>query len=78
VVVAGKIFVSNRGGRRTESGDTTAPSSGSQVLTDPVTGSSASGTVSVIDAKTFDVKNVPVGLSPSHLLLSPAFSERRG
>jgi YVTN family beta-propeller protein len=71
VVVAGKIFVSNRGGRRTESGDTTAPSSGSQVVTDPVTGSSASGTVSVIDAKTFEVKSVPVGLSPSHLLLSP-------
>jgi YVTN family beta-propeller protein len=69
--VAGKIFVSNRGGRRPESGDTTAASSGSQVLTDPVTGSSASGTVSAIDAKTFEVTNVPVGLSPSNLLLSP-------
>jgi YVTN family beta-propeller protein len=71
VAVSGRIFVSNRGGRRTESGDTTAPSSGSQVVTDPVTGSSASGTVTAIDPKTFEVKNVPVGLSPSHLLLSP-------
>ncbi len=67
----GKIFVSNRGGRRTEAGDTTAPSSGSQIVSDPVTGSSASGTVSVVDAETFQVKNVAVGLSPSHLLLSP-------
>ncbi len=67
----GKVFVSNRGGRRTAAGDTTAPSSGSQVLTDPVTGSSASGTLSVIDTRTFEVKSVAVGLSPSHLLLSP-------
>lgn len=65
-----RIFVTNRGGRRPVTGDTTATSSGSQVLTDPVTGSSTSGTVSVIDSESFAVKNVAVGLSPSHLVLS--------
>jgi YVTN family beta-propeller protein len=65
------IYVSNRGGRRPAPGDTTAESSGSKVLTDPVTGSSVSGTVSAVNSETFAVKDVPVGLSPSHLLLSP-------
>jgi YVTN family beta-propeller protein len=65
-----KVFVSNRGGRRPEGNETTATSSGSQVVTDPVTGSSASGTLSVMDTQTFAVKNVAIGLSPSHLTLS--------
>ena len=66
----GKIFVTNRGGRHPRAGDTTAPSSGTAVVTDPVTGSSSTGTISVIDAKTFAVRELPVGLAPSQLVLS--------
>src|SRR5579872_2900242 len=47
----GKILVTNRGGRRAGANDTTAPSSGTEVVTDPVTGSTTTGTVSVIDIK---------------------------
>ncbi|HEV2445068.1 MAG TPA: alkaline phosphatase family protein, partial [Candidatus Sulfopaludibacter sp.] len=42
-----------------------------RVLTDPVTGSSVSGTLSVVDTETLAVKEVPVGLAPSQLTLSP-------
>ena len=66
----GKIFVTNRGGRHPRPGDTTAPSSGTAVVTDPVTGSSSTGTISVIDAKTLSVRELPVGLAPSQLALS--------
>ncbi len=67
----GKIYVSNRGGRRPKEGDTLAPTSGSQVVSDPVTGFAISGTVSVVDAKTLSVTEVPVGLAPSGMVLSP-------
>jgi YVTN family beta-propeller protein len=67
----GKIFVTNRGGRRAGPGDTTAPSSGSQIVTDPVTGAATTGTLSVVDAETLAVREVAVGLAPSHLALSP-------
>ncbi len=66
----GRVFVSNRGGRRPHEGDTTAPSSGSAVVADPVTGSSATGTVSVVDPKTFAVREIAVGLAPSQVALS--------
>lgn len=69
--VRGKIYVTNRGGRRPGANDTTGPSSGSRVLTDPVTGSAISGTLSVIDAETLAMHEVPVGLAPSQLALSP-------
>ncbi len=68
---AGKVYVTNRGGRRPGANDIVAPSSGSPVLTDPVTGSSTSGTLSVVDAATSAVREVPVGLAPSQLALSP-------
>ncbi|HWC98252.1 MAG TPA: bifunctional YncE family protein/alkaline phosphatase family protein [Candidatus Sulfopaludibacter sp.] len=67
----GRIYVSNRGGRRPKAGDTVAPSAGSEIVTDPVTGSSSSGTLSVIDARTLEAKEVAVGLAPSDLALSP-------
>src|SRR5262249_2595210 len=67
----GRIYVTNRGGRVPKAGDTTAPSSGTQVVTDAVTGSSVSGTVSVIDAETFSSREIEVGLQPSDLVLSP-------
>ena len=73
-VVAAKngiVYVSNRGGRRPHANETVAPSSGSEVLTDPVTGSSVSGTVSVVDIASASVHEIPVGLAPSQMALSP-------
>jgi YVTN family beta-propeller protein len=69
-IAGGKLFVTNRGGRRPAPGDTVAPSSGSDVVTDPKTGSTTTGTVSVIDLETWNTKDVPVGLAPSGLALS--------
>ncbi len=66
-----RVFVTNRGGRRPKGSETTAPSSGSEVLTDPTTGSSISGTLTVIDTVSFDAKEIPVGLAPSQVELSP-------
>ncbi len=74
VVVAPKketIYVSNRAGRRPTGTDSVAPSSGSMVVTDPVTGSTTTGSVSILDPKTFAVQEVTVGLAPSNLRLSP-------
>jgi len=67
---SGKAFVTNRGGRRPATGDTTAPSNGSAVISDPVTGSSANGTVSMIDPQTNAVSEITVGLAPSVLALN--------
>jgi YVTN family beta-propeller protein len=66
----GLVFVTNRGGRRARPGDTTAPSSGSPVVTDPATGSSSTGTLSVVDAKTLAVREISTGLAPFQLALS--------
>jgi YVTN family beta-propeller protein len=74
VVVSAKnnrIFVSNRAGRRPKASDTLAPSSGSNIASDAKTGSSASGTLSVIDGKDFTVREIEVGLAPSAIVLSP-------
>jgi YVTN family beta-propeller protein len=68
---AGRIFVSNRGGRRPMAGDTVAPSGGSMVVTDRTTGASASGTLTAVDAKTFSTRDVAVGLAPAQIALSP-------
>lgn len=67
---ADAVYVTNRGGRRARPGDSTAPSSGSPVVTDPITGSSSTGTLSVVDAKTFAVREVRTGLQPSQINLS--------
>jgi YVTN family beta-propeller protein len=73
VAVAGeRIFVTNRAGRRAGEGDTVAPSSGASVVTDAVTGSSITGTLSVVDIKTEAVREVMVGLAPSQLAVNPA------
>ncbi len=74
VVVSGKlgrIFVSNRGGRRPAPGEVMAPSSGTLVATDPKTGAAISGTVSVVDMRTLEVQEITVGLAPSGMALSP-------
>jgi YVTN family beta-propeller protein len=72
VAAGGSIYVSNRAGRRAGPNDTVAPSSGSRVVTDPVTGASTSGTVSVVDMKEGGVREVAVGLAPSQLAVGPA------
>ena len=66
-----RVFVTNRGGRRPVASDTTAPSSGSMVVSDAVTGSTVSGTVTVVDTAGFSTREVSVGLAPSGLVLSP-------
>ena len=67
-----QVYVSNRAGRPAKPGETSAPTSGSQALTDPVTGTTVSGTVSVVDAETLSVKRgIDVGRAPSGLSLSP-------
>ncbi len=68
---AGKVFVSNRGGRRWQEGQTAAPTSGGRIASDPVTGSSVSGTVTAVDVKTFAAVEVATGLSPAGLRVSP-------
>jgi len=65
------VFVTNRGGRRPEASDSVAPSSGSMIATDRVTGSSVSGTVTVVDTGDFSTREVPVDLAPSGISLSP-------
>ncbi len=66
----GRAFVSNRGGRRAVDGETAAPSSGTAVATDPATGSSKTGTVTVVDLKTLETREIQVGLAPSMLAAS--------
>jgi YVTN family beta-propeller protein len=68
---AQRVFVANRGGRRPKLGEATAPSSGSQILTDPITGTTATGTVSVVNKEGDSVREIPVGLAPSLEALSP-------
>jgi YVTN family beta-propeller protein len=65
------VYVSNRGGRVPRASETTAPSSGSETLTDPITGTAISGTVSVIDENTLAVREIEVGRAPSGMALNP-------
>jgi len=67
----GPVFVSNRGGRRPAAGDTVAPSAGVDVVVDPETGTTASGSVSVIDSQTYAVREVAVERAPAGMALSP-------
>lgn len=66
-----RVFVSNRGGRRAEANDPVAPSSGQSVVSNPVTGASATGTVSAIDLESGKVSDIAVGLAPSAVGLNP-------
>jgi YVTN family beta-propeller protein len=71
VLAGGKAFVTNWGGRRPQKGDKTWTSSGSDVVVDPKTGATLTGTVSVIDLKSRSVINeIAVGLHPSGVCLS--------
>jgi YVTN family beta-propeller protein len=66
-----RVFVTNRAGRRPDTGEPSAPSSGTMILSDPVTGSSRSGSLSVLDVKTGKMRDVAVGLAPSQMAMSP-------
>jgi YVTN family beta-propeller protein len=68
---AGRVFVSNRGGRIPASTDSTAPTSGSNAVTDPVTGTTTTGTLTVVDMETLAAREVPVGLAPSAMSVAP-------
>jgi YVTN family beta-propeller protein len=67
-VVGNQVFVSNRGGRPAVPGDTTNKSDGTAIVSDPVTGASTTGTVSVVDTATNTVSDtINVGLQPASL-----------
>lgn len=66
-----RVFVTNRGGKRAGAGDTTAPSSGTPILTHPKTGAPVSGTVTVFDREGSRLKEIPVGMAPSGMALNP-------
>src|SRR5579884_2158108 len=67
VLVGGKLYVSNEGGRTAVAGDTTINSYGTNVPANPQTGSSTTGTVSVIDTAnpSAAVGSIAVGLHPT-------------
>ncbi|OIK10470.1 phosphoesterase [Bacillus sp. MUM 116] len=64
-------YVTNQGGRIAKAGDTTVDSSGTQVVVDPKTGATTTGTVSVIDLTTNKVtKTIEVGVQPERMTQS--------
>ncbi|WP_144562236.1 bifunctional YncE family protein/alkaline phosphatase family protein [Neobacillus bataviensis] len=64
-------YVTNQGGRKAKPGDTTVDSSGTQVVVDPKTGATSTGTVSVIDLTTNTVtKTIDVGVQPERMTQS--------
>ncbi|MFD9007333.1 alkaline phosphatase family protein [Streptomyces sp. NPDC059582] len=66
-MVGNKLYVSNEGGRPAKTGDTTINSYGTQVPANPDTGSSTTGTVSVISLAdpSATVGSIDVGLHPT-------------
>ncbi|WP_328292882.1 bifunctional YncE family protein/alkaline phosphatase family protein [Kineococcus sp. NBC_00420] len=68
-VVAGKLYVSDEGGRPARPGEAAINSYGTQVPADPYLGTSTTGTVSVIDPARPDaaVGSIDVGLHPTAL-----------
>jgi YVTN family beta-propeller protein len=72
LLVGGKLYVSNEGGRAAVAGDPTLNSYGTQVPASPDTGSATTGTVSVIDTanSTATVGSIDVGLHPTAVYAS--------
>ncbi len=77
-------YVSNEAGRIATASDFQGYSDGTPVVTDPVTGSISTGTVSVVDLATFKVTgSIATGLHPTgmafwgrhHLLVANAYSD---
>ncbi|WP_446219484.1 alkaline phosphatase family protein [Micromonospora sp. IBHARD004] len=69
IMVGGKLYVSNEGGRPAKPGDTTINSYNTPVPADPVTAATTTGTVSVIDLANpaAAVTSIDVGLHPTAL-----------
>lgn len=70
VVNGNKAYVSNEGGRAATQADFTNNSSGTQIVADPSSGGSITGTVSVVDlqgGKT--IKTITVGLQPTGMTI---------
>ncbi len=66
VLSGGFAYVSNEGGRLPTPADFTVPSSGVNIVADPQSASSTTGTVSVVDLRTLAVvKTIVVGLHPT-------------
>ena len=72
VMVAGKLYVSNEGGRTAVVGDTTINSYGTPVPANGATGASTTGTVSVIDTANASaaVGSITVGTHPTAVYAS--------
>jgi YVTN family beta-propeller protein len=76
-------YVSNEGGRAAVASDFTIYSAGTEIVADPFVGAAVSGTVSVVDTASMQVKsNINVGLHPtglalygSNLLVSNTYSD---
>jgi YVTN family beta-propeller protein len=66
-LVGGTLYVSNEGGRPAKAGDTTINSYGTDVVANPKTGASTTGTVSVINTAdpSAAVGTIDVGLHPT-------------
>jgi YVTN family beta-propeller protein len=71
----GQIFVANRGGRRPQAGDASehvAYSAHSEVVTDAATGSTASGSLTLIDPRAPETPHhFGTGLAPAVVTISP-------
>ncbi|NUR28838.1 MAG: phosphoesterase [Catenulispora sp.] len=67
LLVGGKLYVTNEGGRTAVAGDATLNSYGTQVPASPATGATTTGTVSVIDTADASaaVGSIDVGLHPT-------------
>jgi YVTN family beta-propeller protein len=76
-------YVSNEGGRAATEGDFQIYSAGTEMVADPVVGSTITGTVSVVDLASMKVKHtISTGLHPtgmafygSHLLVANTYSD---
>ncbi|QGN34108.1 alkaline phosphatase family protein [Microlunatus sp. Gsoil 973] len=70
--VGNRLYVSNEGGRQSKPGETTMTSYGSDVPSDPVKGTSTTGTVSVIDTAhpSATIRSIAVGLHPTAMYLA--------
>jgi YVTN family beta-propeller protein len=63
-------YISNEGGRIATAADFQINSAGTEIVADPVIGSSITGTVSVVDLKTMKVtSSIPTGLHPTGMAL---------
>jgi YVTN family beta-propeller protein len=71
VVIGDKAYVSNEGGRVATPGEFTNNSSGTQIVADPNSGGSITGTVSVVNLRAGQtVKTITVGLQPTEMTVS--------